>query len=611
MSESSSLDPPPGSGDAAAPDGTDVRIVGHYEVSAEIGRGRAAIVYLARQVDLDRRVALKELIVAHSTPPDFAQRFLREARLAGSLSDPNIVTVYEYFERDGVPYIVMEYVPRGSLRPYVGSLSTAELAGVLEGVLAGLMCAETAGIVHRDVKPENIMVTVDGRVKLADFGIAKATQETGAERFVTAPGMTIGTPSYMAPEQALGEEVGPWTDLYAVGVLAWEQLIGHVPFNDTLSSTAVLLRHVNEEIPRAIDVRPDVDPDLSRWVGRLVANDPRERMRTASEAWDALEAIVVARLGPMWRRDSRLRQREVPPAREDGVRAQPHEAATEPLGDDPPSEPGYRTYLGHRPSSPGREQPEPEPRPAPPLPPPVREVHAALSTPTLSVRMGETGESTIVVTNLGTVADDYRVSVTGSAARFSALEVAALHLEPREQGEVQLRFSPSPDEGRPGPAPFELEVTSANDAGVSQRVAGTVVLEARAKPRVAAPPPAAPARRGREPFGRRLRVALRSRRWVVVLLVALLALVVAVVEPVVFPGGTVITAPSAINLDNERADLGRTISAGTQVRVVCTFADPSSKINGWYRLWRPWWHFWGDYLYYPNTAAPSLSLPNC
>jgi hypothetical protein len=457
------------------------------------------------------------------------------------------------------------------------------------------------------------MVTADGRVKLADFGIAKATQETGAERFVTAPGMTIGTPSYMAPEQALGEEVGPWTDLYAVGVMAWEQLVGHVPFNDTAASTAVLLRHVNEEIPRAIDVRPDVDPDLSRWVGQLVANDPRERMQTASEAWDALEAIIVARLGPLWRRDSRLRQRGGPPAHDVGVPEPPHEAPTEPLGDRPPSDPEYHTYLGYRPQFPVPEHAEPQTPPAQPLPPAVRDVDAALSGPTLSVRMGGTGESSLVVTNLGAVADDYLVSVTGSAARFSALDTAALHLEPREQGEVRLRFSPSADDGRPGPAPFELLVTSANDAGVSKRVAGAVVLEAKAKTQVAAPtPPAKQVRQAREPFGGRLRAALRSRRWVVLaLLIALLALGVVVVEPLVFPGGTVFTAPIAIKLDTEQADLGGTLAAGARVRVVCTFIDPSSKINGWYRLWRPWWHFWGGYLYYPNTAAPNLSLPNC
>ena len=154
---------------------TDERRVGRYQIVRQIGHGGMAVVYLARQQDLDRDVALKELSSFHASAPDMAERFVRESRLAGSLNHPNIVTVLEYFEDGGVPYIAMEYVPRGSLRPYVGHLSPAQVAGVMEGVLAGLAHAEMHGIVHRDLKPENLMVTADGRVKIADFGIAKAT----------------------------------------------------------------------------------------------------------------------------------------------------------------------------------------------------------------------------------------------------------------------------------------------------------------------------------------------------------------------------------------------------------------------------------------------------
>ena len=187
-----------------------------------------AVVYLARQTDLDRWVALKEL---HPEARDesVVKRFLRESRLAGSLSHPNIVTVLDFFEVDGTGYIAMEYVPRGSLRPYVGALTFAQVAGVLEGVLAALTCAERDGIVHRDLKPENVMVTADGRVKLADFGIAKAT---GAASLLTATGTTLGTPHYMAPEQAMGQAVGPWTDLYSVGCMAYELVTGRLPFGD-------------------------------------------------------------------------------------------------------------------------------------------------------------------------------------------------------------------------------------------------------------------------------------------------------------------------------------------------------------------------------------------
>ena len=416
------------------------RIVGHYEIRGEIGRGGAAVVYLARQVDLDRLIALKELNVSNSAPPDFARRFLRESRLAGSLSHPNIVTVYEYFEHDGVPYIVMEYLRRGSLRPYVRSLDTLKLAGVLEGVLAGLTCAESSGIVHRDLKPENVMVTADGRVKLADFGVAKATQEIQAERFVTATGMTVGTPSYMAPEQALGNEVGPWTDLYSVGIMTWEQLVGHVPFSETTSPTAVLLRHVNEQIPSPISVRPDVDPALSGWVQTLTANDPRERTQTAAEAWDALEQIIVAQLGPLWRRESRLPEREVRQLHDEGspelvdrigaypVVGEPASSDAKPAAADaqPAAADAYRTYAG--PGQPGQAHDEPEPEPGvapqPPgeaaLEPATRTTRSIQLRPDI-VRIAPGDRATVTATIEGEPIAEVEWDLAGSARRFAAL----------------------------------------------------------------------------------------------------------------------------------------------------------------------------------------------
>src|SRR4051812_26457615 len=159
-----------------------MKTVGRYEILRELGRGGMALVYLARQTDLDRLVALKELGAFHASDSSFAQRFLRESRVAGSLSHPNLVTVFDYFEHDGTPYLAMEYVECGSLRPYIGRMTLAQIIAVLEGVLAGLAHAHENAIVHRDIKPENVMVATDGRVKIADFGIAKATtkMQTGA-----------------------------------------------------------------------------------------------------------------------------------------------------------------------------------------------------------------------------------------------------------------------------------------------------------------------------------------------------------------------------------------------------------------------------------------------
>jgi predicted Ser/Thr protein kinase len=302
------MDDEPG-GNPGAPTAAPIRTVGRYEIVREIGRGGMAVVYLARQRDLDRLVALKELSSFHASAPEFAERFLRESRLAGSLSHPNIVTVHEYFEEGGVPYIAMEYVPRGSLRQWVGSLTLAQLAGVMEGMLAGLAHAEPLGIVHRDLKPENIMVTAEGRVKITDFGIAKATQSAGTAAFMTATGTTVGTPTYMAPEQAMAQQLGPWTDLYSVGVMAYEQVVGRPPFHDTEAPMAILLRHVNEQIPPLVEVRPDVDPALSAWVDRLLVKEPADRTRSAPQAWDELEEIVLGVLGARWRREARLPDR--------------------------------------------------------------------------------------------------------------------------------------------------------------------------------------------------------------------------------------------------------------------------------------------------------------
>ncbi len=282
-----------------------VRTVGRYGILREIGRGGMGVVYLAHQVDLDRLVALKEMAAFRAADTDLAQRFVRESRLAGSLLHANVVTVFDYFEHEGTPFIAMEYVERGSLRPYIGRLRPAQIGGVLDGVLAGLEAAEQRGIVHRDLKPENLMVSSDGAVKITDFGIAKATQDSTTGAFMTATGTTIGTPAYMAPEQAMARDIGPWTDLYSVGCIAYELVVGAPPFHDADTPMAMMLRHINEPLP-AVREFPDVDPALSDWIELLTSKDFRDRPATASAASEALEEILINTLGPRWRRESRL-----------------------------------------------------------------------------------------------------------------------------------------------------------------------------------------------------------------------------------------------------------------------------------------------------------------
>jgi tRNA A-37 threonylcarbamoyl transferase component Bud32 len=281
--------------------------IGPYEVVRKIARGGMAVVYLARQPGLDRTVALKELAAFPQEEPELAARFVHEARVAGSLTHPNIVTTHDFFVHEDRPYIAMEYLENGSLRPIIRNLSLAQVAGVLEGTLAALSFAAALGIVHRDVKPENVLVATSGSVKLTDFGIAKALNSVVTSNFRTKTNTTIGTPAYMAPEQALSGEASIRSDLYAVGVMAYEMLARRLPFgNPTDTPTAILLGHVRGEYTPPNEVDPSLDRRVAAWVERLLSKEPEDRPSGPSEAWQELENAVVSILGPMWRREAAL-----------------------------------------------------------------------------------------------------------------------------------------------------------------------------------------------------------------------------------------------------------------------------------------------------------------
>ena len=286
------------------------RQIGDYTLVRELGRGGMGRVHLAWQRSLGREVAVKE-VGGLAGSRDAAVRFVREAQVAGSLSHPNIVTVHEYFEFDSSAYIAMEYAPGGSLRPYLAELELPAFAFVMEGILAGLAHADAAGVVHRDLKPENVMVTRDGAAKIGDFGLAKAGELARGGSSQTGSGAIIGTPRYMAPEQILSQAVTIRADLYSLGLIAYEQLVGWLPFDGLDSPTAILMCHLNDEIPPATDIRPEIDPDLSRWLDQLLVKDPGRRIGDPGEAWEQLEEIVLDLLGPRWRRTGRLNARSV------------------------------------------------------------------------------------------------------------------------------------------------------------------------------------------------------------------------------------------------------------------------------------------------------------
>ena len=274
--------------------------VGNYEIVRMLARGGMAVVFLVRQPALDREVVLKRLDL-ESDDPTLAQRFVQEARLAATLDHQNIVTLFDFFEHDGVPYIAMEYVAGGSLRGLIGRLRMPQVFGVVENILAGLGHAERRGIAHRDLKPENVLLTLRGTAKIADFGIARAYDSLTHR--LTASGMAIGTPAYMAPEQALNEPIGPYTDLYALGVMVYEMLAGRPPF-DSETPVGVLYRHVHEPPAPLKSLLPHPQPDLCEWVEWLLQKAPHDRPQSAAEAWNALEEIAVTELGAYWRRDA-------------------------------------------------------------------------------------------------------------------------------------------------------------------------------------------------------------------------------------------------------------------------------------------------------------------
>jgi serine/threonine protein kinase len=265
---------------------------GPYRIVDPLGRGGMASVYKAYEAKLDRYVALKVLPREFLHDPNFAQRFRQEAQVIARLEHPNIIPIYAYDieEAEGIPWMAMRLIPSGSLSDLLKRkrLPRARAVAILRGVGDALDYAHAKGIVHRDVKPQNVLLDEAGRVYLADFGIAKILESSGG---LTASGMITGTPQYMAPEQATGLKIGPPADVYALGIMAYEMLTGRVPFAaDT--PVAVLMKHVQEPLPLP---GPDVVPEaMLRALLKAAAKKPDERWPSAGAFVDALAAGVGA-----------------------------------------------------------------------------------------------------------------------------------------------------------------------------------------------------------------------------------------------------------------------------------------------------------------------------
>ena len=257
-----------------------------YTVERKLGRGGMATVYLAHDSVLDRPVALKVLAEHLADDEDFRERFLREARLAAKFVHPNVVQVYDVGEDERGPYIVMEYVEGDTLADELrrrGRLPPDEVAAIGIQLCAALEAAHEAGLVHRDIKPQNVLRRPNGQVKIADFGIARSLAATSH----TELGTVLGTAAYLAPEQARGEQVTPAADIYSLGVVLYELLTGRTPFEaDTLPELVLKREQGTLAAPRRLV--PEVPPGLERVVLSCLALRPEDRPASAAAVAQAL-----------------------------------------------------------------------------------------------------------------------------------------------------------------------------------------------------------------------------------------------------------------------------------------------------------------------------------
>jgi hypothetical protein len=274
--------------------------LGPYEIQSLLGHGGMSAVYQGFDTNLQRRVAIKVLADAVAHQPGFTARFRQEALLLAGMRHPHIVQVYDYGEHDGATFMVQELLPGPTLERRLAelkqrdaSLSRDEIVMVARQIASALDAAHAAGIIHRDVKPSNMLWNAAGALVLADFGVAKALEE---ER-LTQTGVVFGTPIYLSPEQAQGQPLAPSSDIYSLGVVLYELIAGHPPFEGA-SSLGVALSHVQQPPPRLRGSRTDLPPAAEAVVLRALAKRPDARFRSAGDLAEALERAWPSPLSP-------------------------------------------------------------------------------------------------------------------------------------------------------------------------------------------------------------------------------------------------------------------------------------------------------------------------
>jgi tRNA A-37 threonylcarbamoyl transferase component Bud32 len=280
------------------------RAIGQYEVIEEIGRGGMATVYRARQASMGRDVAIKVLPQQFTHDPTFLARFEREVQVAAQLQHTRILPVYDYGEFEGQPYIVMAYMPGGTLADRIagGPLPLEEVVKYGRQIAEGLDYVHAQGVVHRDFKPSNVLLDKEGNAYIGDFGIARVQEATA---HLTGTGI-LGTPPYMAPEVFREGEVSAASDLYALGVALYEMLTGQLPFEGE-TPAQVMRAHLEQAVPDVRRLRPELPPEVQQVMAQALAKNPARRYATASELAEALAEAVKAALSEEKRGRKRLR----------------------------------------------------------------------------------------------------------------------------------------------------------------------------------------------------------------------------------------------------------------------------------------------------------------
>ena len=275
-----------------------------YDIGDELGQGGMGVVVAGQHRQLGRRVAIKQLPEAFAADAGVRRRFTAEAQVLASLDHPHVVPVYDFVEREGICLLVMELLPGGTLRSQAGAggCTAAYAVAVSLACLSGLSAAHRRGILHRDVKPENMLFAASGVLKVTDFGIAKVIGGPGPGTALTRVGDVVGTPAYIAPEQVRGGKLSPATDVYALATMLYELLAGVFPFSveNEGEELALLFKHAYEKPVPLRDVAPGIPEQVAAAVMRGLATEPAERFETAEAFGAALAEAATQAWGPGW-----------------------------------------------------------------------------------------------------------------------------------------------------------------------------------------------------------------------------------------------------------------------------------------------------------------------